>query len=246
MTFYKKITNYLSNDIRIKKYYIFDKPIFEKISRKVNGLQKTISKRISFSKSFNPYIYIYIYKKIYTPPLPPFYLKVNRITDDTFMYIQRWVDVAIIYGADIYFICDKKELETLILQKIYFRNARSINFIKSDVSTICVGMSASMAAFLLAAGKKGKRCILPNADVKIFLTASAEERARRRYLELQSKGDNTPYDVVLADIKERDYRDTHRDIAPLKQAEDAVYLDTSNMTIKEAAAKVVELAKAAR
>ena len=59
-------------------------------------------------------------------------------------------------------------------------------------------------------------CILPNADVKIFLTASAEERARRRYLELQSKGDNTPYDVVLADIKERDYRDTHRDIAPLK------------------------------
>ena len=66
-------------------------------------------------------------------------------------------------------------------------------------------------------------CILPNADVKIFLTASAEERARRRYLELQSKGDNTPYDVVLADIKERDYRDTHRDIAPLKQAEDAVY-----------------------
>ena len=89
-------------------------------------------------------------------------------------------------------------------------------------------------------------CILPNADVKIFLTASAEERARRRYLELQSKGDNTPYDVVLADIKERDYRDTHRDIAPLKQAEDAVYLDTSNMTIEEAASKVVELAKAAR
>lgn len=136
MTFYKKITNYLSNDIRIKKYYIFDKPIFEKISRKVNGLQKTISKRISFSKSFNPHIYIYIYKKIYTPPLPPFYLKVNRITDDTFMYIQRWVDVAIIYGADIYFICDKKELETLILQKIYFRNARSINFIKSDIKSI--------------------------------------------------------------------------------------------------------------
>ena len=66
MTFYKKITNYLSNDIRIKKYYIFDKPVFEKISQKVNGLQKTISKRISFSKSFNPYIYIYIYIKRYT------------------------------------------------------------------------------------------------------------------------------------------------------------------------------------
>lgn len=89
-------------------------------------------------------------------------------------------------------------------------------------------------------------CILPNADVKIFLTATPEERARRRFLELQAKGDPTPYEEVLADIKERDYRDTHREIAPLKQAEDAVYLDTSNMTIEEAAAKVVELAKAAR
>ena len=99
---------------------------------------------------------------------------------------------------------------------------------------------------ILMDGRDIGTCILPNADVKIFLTASAEERARRRHLELQSTGDNTPYDVVLADIKERDYRDTHRDIAPLKQAEDAVYLDTSNMTIEEAAAKVVELAKAAR
>ena len=99
---------------------------------------------------------------------------------------------------------------------------------------------------ILMDGRDIGTCILPNADVKIFLTASAEERARRRYLELQLKGDNTPYDVVLADIKERDYRDTHRDIAPLKQADDAVYLDTSNMTIEEAAAKVVELAKAAR
>ena len=99
---------------------------------------------------------------------------------------------------------------------------------------------------ILMDGRDIGTCFLPNADVKIFLTASAEERARRRHLELQSKGDNTPYDVVLADIKERDYRDTHRDIAPLKQAEDAVYLDTSNMTIEEAAAKVVELAKAAR
>lgn len=88
-------------------------------------------------------------------------------------------------------------------------------------------------------------CILPNADVKIFLTATPEERARRRHIELVAKGEEKTYDEVLADIKERDYRDTHRDIAPLKQADDAVYLDTSNMTIEEAAAKVVELTKAA-
>ena len=117
---------------------------------------------------------------------------------------------------------------------------------RSEKSILAIWHQIAQENDIIMDGRDIGTCILPNADVKIFLTASAEERARRRYLELQSKGDNTPYDVVLADIKERDYRDTHRDIAPLKQAEDAVYLDTSNMTIEEAAAKVVELAKAAR
>lgn len=73
--------------------------------------------------------------------------------------------------------------------------------------------------------------VLPDADLKIFLTASAEERANRRFKEMTDSG--ITYEQVLEDIKQRDYNDMHRDIAPLKQAEDAVLLDTTGMTIEE-------------
>ena len=75
--------------------------------------------------------------------------------------------------------------------------------------------------------------VLPNADVKIFLTASPEARATRRWKEYQAKGIDTPYEEVLADVKQRDYQDTHRAAAPLKQAEDAVLLDTSELDFEQ-------------
>ena len=71
--------------------------------------------------------------------------------------------------------------------------------------------------------------VLPDATVKIFLTASAEARAQRRRKELEEKGQPADYETVLADIRQRDYQDTHREIAPLKQAEDAILVDTSNI-----------------
>ena len=81
--------------------------------------------------------------------------------------------------------------------------------------------------------------VLPQADVKIFLTASAEVRAKRRYLELQEKGAPDTYEAVLADMIERDRRDTGRAIAPLKQASDAILLDTSTMNLEESIDAVV-------
>ena len=75
--------------------------------------------------------------------------------------------------------------------------------------------------------------VLPKAQVKIFLTASPEVRAKRRCLELEQKGERVSYEDVLADIRQRDYNDTHREIAPLKQAEDAVLVDTSELTLEE-------------
>lgn len=77
--------------------------------------------------------------------------------------------------------------------------------------------------------------ILPNADVKIYLTASVETRAERRYKELTEKGETCDYDEIAADIAERDARDMNRKIAPLKQAEDAIRIDSSEMTIQEVA-----------
>lgn len=85
--------------------------------------------------------------------------------------------------------------------------------------------------------------ILPNANVKVYLTASVEERARRRFVELQEKGIACNLDEIAHDIAERDYRDMNREIAPLKQAEDAVLVDSSNMTIEEVVQTIISLCK---
>lgn len=85
--------------------------------------------------------------------------------------------------------------------------------------------------------------ILPNADVKIYLTASAEARADRRFKELQEKGDDSTYEQVLEDIKQRDYNDMHRDVAPLKKSDDAVEVDTTELDLESsinAVCKVIE------
>lgn len=83
--------------------------------------------------------------------------------------------------------------------------------------------------------------ILPNADVKVYLTASVEERARRRYTELQEKGIACNLDEIAHDIEERDTRDMNREIAPLKQAEDATFVDSSNMSIDEVVQAIINL-----
>ncbi len=75
--------------------------------------------------------------------------------------------------------------------------------------------------------------VLPDAPIKIFLTASAETRAHRRFLELQEKGDNTSYEAVLEDLLIRDKNDSTRAFAPLKQAEDSILVDTSSLTFEE-------------
>ncbi len=75
--------------------------------------------------------------------------------------------------------------------------------------------------------------VFPKAELKLFLTASPEVRAQRRYDELAAKGEKPNYDEVLADVNDRDYRDTHRAESPLKQAEDAIVVDNSNMTPDE-------------
>ncbi len=83
--------------------------------------------------------------------------------------------------------------------------------------------------------------VLPHADLKIFLTASAEERASRRYLELNEKPDCPPYEKILEDIKQRDYNDSHRAIAPLQQAEDAVLVDSTSMGFNEVVEHITEM-----
>ncbi|MBU5452918.1 (d)CMP kinase [Pseudoflavonifractor sp. MSJ-30] len=80
--------------------------------------------------------------------------------------------------------------------------------------------------------------VLPKATVKIFLTASPEVRARRRYKELLEKGQKAKYEQVLKEVQQRDYQDTHREIAPLKMCRDSVKVDTSDMTFEESVAAI--------
>ena len=85
--------------------------------------------------------------------------------------------------------------------------------------------------------------VLPNADIKIFLTASPEARAKRRYKELVEKGEQVDFNDVLDDINKRDYQDSHREIAPLKQAEDAIFVDNSDCNLEQGAALIMNVIK---
>ena len=82
--------------------------------------------------------------------------------------------------------------------------------------------------------------VLPDADVKIFLTAAPEDRARRRFLELEQRGTPQEYDQLLAEIKQRDYNDAHRASSPLRQAEDALLLDTTGNTFEQSLALLLK------
>lgn len=85
--------------------------------------------------------------------------------------------------------------------------------------------------------------VLPDAKVKIFLTASPEERAKRRYKELIEKGNDVKYEDVLAEMIERDYNDSHREIAPLKPAEDSIFLDTSDLSLEDSINEIIRIIK---
>lgn len=84
-------------------------------------------------------------------------------------------------------------------------------------------------------------CVLPNADLKIYLTATVEARAKRRFDELVGKGENPDLEIISADIAERDDRDMNRDVSPLRQAEDAILVDSSYMGIEEVVKKISDL-----
>lgn len=88
--------------------------------------------------------------------------------------------------------------------------------------------------------------VLPNADLKVFLTATPEERARRRYQQNLDRGMDADYDKILEEVNQRDYQDTHRDIAPLRRADDAVLLDTTELNFDEVVDQLLKLVEERR
>lgn len=113
------------------------------------------------------------------------------------------------------------------------------------VRAFLLGLQRDIAAKnnVIMDGRDIATVVLPDAQVKIFLTASPECRAERRYKELLEKGENVKYDDVLADVNARDYQDSHREIAPLKPAEDSVVADTSGKSLPQSIEMIISVIK---
>lgn len=107
----------------------------------------------------------------------------------------------------------------------------AIGFVRSALVELQQAMGREKG--IVMDGRDIGTVVFPDAELKVFVTATAEVRARRRFLELQAKGEEEPYEQVLANVMERDYRDTHRAESPLRQADDACLLDNTNLSREE-------------
>lgn len=122
-------------------------------------------------------------------------------------------------------------------------NMASASSVNGDVRRKLVSLQQKLArtADVIMDGRDIGTCVLPDADIKVYLTASSQVRAKRRYDELTAKGMTCDFDRIEKDIIERDERDMNREISPLRQAEDAVLLDSSELTIDEVVEKIIAM-----
>ncbi len=134
---------------------------------------------------------------------------------------------------------------TELVRKEEVGKMASASSVNGDVRKKLVELQQKLASTtdVVMDGRDIGTVVLPDADLKVFLTASSRVRAERRYKELTAKGETCDIDAIEKDIIDRDYRDSHREISPLKQAEDAVLVDSSNMTIDEVAKTIIDLYK---
>ena len=135
------------------------------------------------------------------------------------------------------------ELERWILQNARIVNWHRFHSQELTVRDFLLELQREQARrhSVIMDGRDIGTVVLPNAQVKIYLTASSMVRARRRYDELTAKGETCDLEKIRQDIEDRDYRDMHRETSPLKQADDAVLVDTSDMTIEQVIDRIVEL-----
>ena len=146
---------------------------------------------------------------------------------------QIQIELRYVNGAQRVLLCGEDVSEAIRAEEVGM--ATSAVSAHPPVRAFLLELQRGMARThdILMDGRDIGTVILPNASVKIFLTASAGARATRRFRELQEKGVDTDFETVLEDIRRRDYQDSHRATAPLRQAEDAVLVDTSEMDLEE-------------
>lgn len=156
------------------------------------------------------------------------------------------IKISMTYGEDglQHMILNGEDVTTDIRKNEVSRYASQVSPIPG-VRAFLLEMQRSMARehSVLMDGRDIGTVVLPDADLKIFLTASVEERARRRHKELLEKGQEIDFETVKQEIADRDYADSHRAVAPLKQAEDAVVVDTSALNLDQSLEALYTLVK---
>lgn len=160
--------------------------------------------------------------------------------------LNAYVSLKYIDGLQHVFVGDDDV--TGIIRTEQVSNAASVTSSYTAVRERLLSLQREMAEAVdvIMDGRDIGTVILPNASLKIYLTASVECRAKRRYDEYISKGETADLEEIKKDIADRDYRDMNRDIAPLKQADDAILVDSSTMTIDEVVEKICSLIKERR
>lgn len=133
-----------------------------------------------------------------------------------------------------------KEIRTPEVSKLA-SDVSKYGFVRKKLTELQREMA--MAGSVIMDGRDIGTQVLPNADLKIFLTATLHERARRRFEELKAKGQAVTFDAVEKEIAARDKQDSEREIAPLAKADDAILIDSTNLTVEEVVKKILELAK---
>ena len=126
--------------------------------------------------------------------------------------------------------CVESEIRSMLVSN-FVSPVAVIDFVREELVKQQQAMGVKKG--IVMDGRDVGTTIFPNAELKIYVTASAEVRAKRRFDELKSKGQDADYDTILKNVQERDYIDMNREISPLRQADDALLIDNSEMTIKE-------------
>lgn len=174
-----------------------------------------------------------------------FMLREKVSKDDTEGICQKCkeADITIKYRNDEQVVYLNGENVNALLRTEEVGNMASVSSAQKAVRVQLVSLQKQLVKTtdVIMDGRDIGTCVLPDADVKIYLTASSSVRAKRRFDELRAKGEECSLADIEQDIIERDYRDMHREESPLRQAEDAILVDTSEMTIEEVVEKIIRI-----
>ena len=204
--------------------------------------KSTIAKRVASKMG-----YIYVDTGAMYRSLALYFIRqgIDKDDEEKISEACKDCDVTIEYVDGQQQVVLNKENVTGLIRTEEVGNMASASSVYKDVRAKLLDLQRKLAKSndVIMDGRDIGTCILPDAQAKIFLTASVDTRANRRYKELVDKGESPDIDKIKKDIEERDYRDSHRENAPLKQADDAVLVDSSDMTIDEVTDAIIDIIK---